>query len=187
MKALAVTPGVPNSAQLIDADPPDPSSGTIRVRGLEVGICGTDVEIIEGGYGEPPCETPANPPRWQNGVSLLAGRIDPLKPGEQVPVHLCLKIDRPSTDEFHWTAQLWDGQGKRWAQVDDNGYPTRYWRAGDVITQDLMLAVPAELPAGDYVLRIGQYTWPDVKPVLTLDAAGQPQSDAAEIPVRAIK
>ncbi len=135
------------------------------------------------GTTSPPCDAAATPVRWQNGVSLLSAQIDPVKPGQQAALHLCLKIDQPSTEEFHWTAQLWDKSGRRWAQVDDNGYPTRYWRAGDVITQDLLLAVPADLPAGDYVLRIGQYTWPDVKPVLVIDVMGNPQSDAVEIPV----
>jgi threonine dehydrogenase-like Zn-dependent dehydrogenase len=53
MKALAVTPGKPNSVQLLDV-PPAESDGTIRVRGLAIGICGTDIEIVEGGYGEAP-------------------------------------------------------------------------------------------------------------------------------------
>jgi hypothetical protein len=43
------------------------------------------------------------------------------------------------------------------------------------------------VPAGDYVLRVGQYTWPAVKPVLSLDVAGNPQSDAIEIPGRVAK
>jgi hypothetical protein len=139
------------------------------------------------GYPNPPCEVATTPGRWQNGVSLLSTQIDPLEPGGQTAIHLCLKIDQVATEEYHWTAQLWDKAGRRWAQVDDNGYPTRYWRAGDVITQDLTLDLPAELPAGDYALRIGQYTWPDVKPVLSLDVAGNPQSDAVEIPVRVTK
>ena len=126
----------------------------------------------------------ATPGRWQNGVSLLSSQIDPLLSGQPAAIHLCLKIDQPATEEYHWTTQLWDKAGRRWAQVDDNGYPTRYWRAGDVITQDLSLNVPADLPAGDYVLRVGQYTWPEVKPVLTLDVSCNPQSDAVEIPVR---
>ena len=137
-----------------------------------------------GGYTNPPCDTLTTPGRWQNGVSLLSAQIDPLKPGQPTAIHLCLKIDQPATEEFHWTAQLWDKNGRRRAQVDDNGYPARYWRAGDVITQDLLLAVPADLPVGDYVLRVGQYTWPEVKPVLVIDVAGNPQSDAIEIPVR---
>ncbi|HSD84042.1 MAG TPA: glycosyltransferase family 39 protein [Anaerolineae bacterium] len=137
------------------------------------------------GYTSPPCAVMAAPARWSNGVSLLAAQIDPLKPAEKTIIRLCLKIDQASGEEYHWTAQLWDKHGQRRAQVDDNGYPTRYWRAGDVITQDLLLAIPADLPAGDYTLRVGQYTWPEVKPVLTLDVAGNPQSDAVEISVPA--
>src|SRR5688500_4652917 len=54
MKALTVRPGVAHSAQMLDLPPPDPASGVIRVRGLAVGICGTDIEIIDGDYGEAP-------------------------------------------------------------------------------------------------------------------------------------
>jgi hypothetical protein len=133
---------------------------------------------------QPPCEILANPVRWSNGVSLLSAQIDSLKPGEKAALNLCLKIDQPAAEEYHWTAQLWDKAGRRWGQVDDNGYPARYWRAGDVIIQPLTLDVPSDVPTGDYVLRVGQYTWPEVKPVLTLDVAGNPQSDAVEIPVR---
>jgi len=148
------------------------------------------------GAANPPCEVmarhqngAATSARWSNGVSLLTAQIDSMKPGEKAAIHVCFKIDhlvrtRPEAEEFHWTAQLWDKAGRRWAQVDDNGYPTRYWRAGDVISQTLTLDVPADVPAGDYVLRVGQYTWPEVKPVLTMDVMGNPQSDAVEIPVR---
>ncbi len=148
------------------------------------------------GVANSPCEVLARqqdgattPARWSNGVSLLSTQIDPMKPGEKAALRVCLKIvqlvrTRPAAEEYHWTAQLWDKAGRRWAQVDDNGYPSRYWRAGDVIIQLLTLDVPSDVPAGDYVLRVGQYTWPDVKPVLTIDVLGNPQSDAAEIPVR---
>jgi hypothetical protein len=138
------------------------------------------------GAATPPCEVGAAPARWSNGVSLLSAQIDPLKAGAKATLRLCLKIDQPAAEEYHWTAQLWDRGGHRWAQVDDNGYPSRYWRAGDLIVQTLTLDVPADVPAGDYVLRVGQYTWPAVKPVLSLDVAGNPQSDAVEIPVRVI-
>jgi hypothetical protein len=138
------------------------------------------------GYKYPPCKEFSAPPlgRWSNSVYLDSASVEPLQPGRETIVHLCIRIEKPAAEEFHWTAQLWDKSGQRRAQVDDNGYPTRYWRAGDVVTQDLLLAVPAELPAGDYVLRVGQYTWPEVKPVLVVDVMGNPQSDAVEIPVR---
>lgn len=141
------------------------------------------------GYKYPPCKHFDAPPlgRWANEVSLDAAQVEPLRPGQKGIIGLCVRIEQASTqEEYHWTAQLWDKNGRRWAQVDDNGYPTRYWRAGDVITQDLLIDIPGDMPAGDYVLRIGQYTWPAVKPVLTIDVAGNPQSDAVEIPVRVI-
>ena len=137
------------------------------------------------GYKYPPCKAFNASPlgQWSNGVYLDSASVEPLRPGRETSVHLCIRIDKPAAEEFHWTAQLWDKNGRRWAQVDDNGYPARYWRAGDVITQDLRLAVPADIPAGAYVLRVGQYTWPDVKPVLVIDVMGNPQSDAVELPV----
>ena len=136
------------------------------------------------GASNSPCEVSEAPARWSNGVSLLSAQIDSLNLGEKATLRLCLKIDQAAKEEYHWTAQLWDEAGRRWAQVDDNGYPSRYWRAGDVIVQTLLIDVSADAPAGDYVLRIGQYMWPEVKPVLTIDVMGNPQSDAAEIPVR---
>jgi threonine dehydrogenase-like Zn-dependent dehydrogenase len=54
MKALAVKPGVRNSAQMIEVAPPASSNGSLLVRGREIGICGTDLEIVEGEYGEAP-------------------------------------------------------------------------------------------------------------------------------------
>jgi glucose 1-dehydrogenase len=54
MKALIVNPGVPNSAQLIDIPAPHPTGDALLLRARAIGICGTDVEIIEGGYGEAP-------------------------------------------------------------------------------------------------------------------------------------
>jgi hypothetical protein len=138
------------------------------------------------GYQYPPCKKIDAPPlgHWSNGVYLDSAYVESLQPGQKTVVHLCARIDQLVTEEYHWTAQLWDKSGRRWAQVDDNGYPTRYWRAGDVITQNLVLDIPADLPAGDYVLRVGQYTWPEVKPILTIDVMGNPQSDAVEVPVR---
>jgi glucose 1-dehydrogenase len=54
MKAGIVTPGKRGSTSLIDMPMPQPSGGEVLVRVLEVGIDGTDTEINEGKYGEPP-------------------------------------------------------------------------------------------------------------------------------------
>ncbi|MEH0844664.1 glucose 1-dehydrogenase [Micromonospora sp. CPCC 205711] len=55
MRAITVSPEVPDSLRLID-DWPEPAAeeGAILVEALAVGICGTDQEIIAGKYGEAP-------------------------------------------------------------------------------------------------------------------------------------
>ncbi|TCB99189.1 theronine dehydrogenase [Micromonospora zingiberis] len=55
MRAVTVIPGVPGSLRLLD-DYPEPATeeGAILVEAIAVGICGTDLEIIEGQYGEAP-------------------------------------------------------------------------------------------------------------------------------------
>jgi threonine dehydrogenase-like Zn-dependent dehydrogenase len=54
MKALAVSPGTPHSAQLIDRPLPEARNGALLIKGLTIGICGSDAEIIEHGGGEAP-------------------------------------------------------------------------------------------------------------------------------------
>jgi threonine dehydrogenase-like Zn-dependent dehydrogenase len=54
MKALTVKPGTPNSAALEDVPEPPLSEGSVLVNTLQIGICGTDLEINAGEYGWAP-------------------------------------------------------------------------------------------------------------------------------------
>lgn len=54
MRALTVIPKQPGSARLDDFPEPSPKKGAVLVQALALGICGTDNEIIDGEYGEPP-------------------------------------------------------------------------------------------------------------------------------------
>ncbi len=54
MKALAIIPGKSGSAQLRDVPQPEPRYGSILVRALNLGICGTDHDLLDGGYGSAP-------------------------------------------------------------------------------------------------------------------------------------
>ena len=54
MKAITVEPMVPGTARLADIPEPDPSSGSVLVEAIAVGVCGTDIEIVEGKYGWAP-------------------------------------------------------------------------------------------------------------------------------------
>lgn len=49
-----MTPGDPSSAGVEEIPDAPESDGEILVEGVLVGVCGTDVEIAQKGYGEPP-------------------------------------------------------------------------------------------------------------------------------------
>lgn len=54
MKALTVQPSKAGSARLDEIDEPPEADGSVLVETLAVGICGTDLEIVGGGYGWAP-------------------------------------------------------------------------------------------------------------------------------------
>jgi glucose 1-dehydrogenase len=54
MKAITVEPKKPDTARWEEVEEPDARQGSILVETIAVGVCGTDVEIIEGKYGWPP-------------------------------------------------------------------------------------------------------------------------------------
>jgi threonine dehydrogenase-like Zn-dependent dehydrogenase len=54
VRALTVRPGVADSLALVELPEPPPEEGVVLVDGVAVGLCGTDVEIVSGRYGEPP-------------------------------------------------------------------------------------------------------------------------------------
>jgi threonine dehydrogenase-like Zn-dependent dehydrogenase len=54
VKAIAIVPGRPETAGVVELPEPPASDGSILVRTRLIGICGTDVEIAMDGFGEPP-------------------------------------------------------------------------------------------------------------------------------------
>ena len=54
MRALTVKPLEAGSARVEEVPDPEPGDGELLVRGVAVGICGTDKEIVAGEYGWAP-------------------------------------------------------------------------------------------------------------------------------------
>lgn len=54
MRAITVLPGTAHSAKLEDVPEPAESEGSVLVRTLALGVCGTDREILSGSYGSAP-------------------------------------------------------------------------------------------------------------------------------------
>jgi threonine dehydrogenase-like Zn-dependent dehydrogenase len=77
VKAITVEPHKSGSAHLEDVPEPDPRGGSVLVEAVAVGVCGTDVEIVEGKYGwAPPGKT-----RLVLGHESLGRVIDPGQSG----------------------------------------------------------------------------------------------------------
>jgi len=58
MKAITVEPKNPGTAKWEEVSEPDAHEGSVLVEAIAVGVCGTDVEIVEGKYGwAPPGKT----------------------------------------------------------------------------------------------------------------------------------
>ncbi len=73
MKAITVEPKVSGSARWEDVPEPDVRDGTVLVEAVAVGVCGTDVEIVEGKYGW----SPPGRPRLVLGHESLGRVADP--------------------------------------------------------------------------------------------------------------
>ena len=54
MQALVTQPGIAHSARIADIPAPTAGASEILLRVLEVGVCGTDREIVHGLFGTPP-------------------------------------------------------------------------------------------------------------------------------------
>jgi glucose 1-dehydrogenase len=54
VRALSVIPGKPDSAGVSEHPDPSAAEGALLVQGLLVGVCGTDIEILQEGYGWAP-------------------------------------------------------------------------------------------------------------------------------------
>ncbi|MEV6691718.1 glucose 1-dehydrogenase [Micromonospora sp. NPDC051196] len=85
MRAVTVIPGVPGSLRLLD-DYPEPTTeeGSILVEAVAVGICGTDLEIIEGKYGEAPPGTDHLVLGHESLGRVIEDPTGTLQPGELV-------------------------------------------------------------------------------------------------------
>src|SRR6186997_1080140 len=73
MKAITVEPHKPESVRLEDIPAPDVHDGSVLVEAVAVGVCGTDVEIVEGNYGW----APPGRPRLVLGHESLGRVLDP--------------------------------------------------------------------------------------------------------------
>lgn len=85
-------------------------------------------------------------------------------------------VERPPRDTYVGFIHLYDPATRALAAQDDHvlgreRYPVNAWQPGEVIVERYTLHVPQETAPGQYAVRAGVYTWPDMA---RLDVPGQP-------------
>ncbi|MEV2202705.1 glucose 1-dehydrogenase [Streptomyces fradiae] len=76
MRALTVRPGPEPSTEVRELGTPVPADGELLVRGVALGVCGTDREIAGGHYGTPPAGRD-----WMVAGHESLGRVEEAPPG----------------------------------------------------------------------------------------------------------
>jgi hypothetical protein len=122
---------------------------------------------------------------WASGARLLGYTVQgTARPGETLAVMLFWEtMQGPFEADVHWFTHLQDEAGQRWGQHDAVGWPATRWQPGDRVLFHFDLAIAPDAEAGPYVLRVGQYTYPEIENIPVLDEAGNPADYSATLPV----
>jgi glucose 1-dehydrogenase len=176
MRAVTVQPGLANSVQLEDVPPPPASDGSVAVRALALGICGTDREIIAGAYGW----APAGDKRLILGHESL-GQVEeaPAGCGCAAGDHVVGFVRRPDPVPCAaCAAGEWDmcrnGQYTERGIKQRNGYGSQQFR---VEPEFLVKLDPSLGPLGVLLepTSVVAKAWEQVERIRTRGAAGQPR------------
>jgi 4-amino-4-deoxy-L-arabinose transferase-like glycosyltransferase len=130
------------------------------------------------------------PRRLSNNVELLAYTVEgELQPGGTLRFDLAWWLDGPPPGDvdYHAFAHLVDADGRKFGQHDLSSFPTTAWRTGDLVLTRFQIAIDPGTPPGEYWVRLGMYTYPDVVNVPVVDAAGNPAADAVMVGPLAIR
>ncbi len=100
---------------------------------------------------------------FADGIELTTSTMDsgPLAPTEVLRVSLSWRSLQPTENDYTVFVHLIDANEAVWAQHDSQPAgglrPTSSWGAGEEITDHHGLALPADIPAGEYDLTLGLY------------------------------
>ncbi|MGI8914690.1 MAG: ArnT family glycosyltransferase [Chloroflexota bacterium] len=129
------------------------------------------------------------------GLLALNGLLAPprLEAGQSVKIQVTMTIltqPAPSMPDYSVFVHLLDASGNAVAKEDQPAFPTRYWLAGDRITQSFTLTVPPNVPPGVLSLAIGAYATDvhgtTIHPLNLTDAHGVALGPAGHLPIAAI-
>jgi hypothetical protein len=120
-----------------------------------------------------PAPLTAEPPTGRFGdqfaVWALSDLPEAVTPGTNVEITLGVRALRPPEItpslfiHLYGIPTPYEG-GEMWSQADSQlctTYPAHLWRTSETIMQSFVLPIPAEAPAGDYLIATGIYPFPE--------------------------
>jgi threonine dehydrogenase-like Zn-dependent dehydrogenase len=182
MKAITVEPGKPGTDRFEDVLEPDAREGSVLVDAVAVGVCGTDVEIVEGKYGW----APPGQARLVLGHESLGRVVDPgprsgLEKGDLV-VGIVRRPDRvpcPNCAVGEWD-MCRNGQYTERGIKEIHGFMSERWRIEPEFAVKVdpslgLLGVLLEpttviVKALEQVLAVGQRSFWEPKTILVTGA-----------------
>lgn len=104
-----------------------------------------------------------------------------LQPGASLRLVLYWEALAPPEKSYTVFTHLLDPQGVLRGQKDslplDGSYPTNLWQVGERIVDRYDIPLDPAAPAGDYLLEVGLYEWPQNRRLAVADAAGRVLGD----------
>jgi hypothetical protein len=101
--------------------------------------------------------------------------------GDEVTLVLYWSCSAPVIEDYTVFVHLVDSAGQLSAQHDgqprDNAYPTSLWGVGEIVQDPHRLALPANLPAGEYEVHVGMYSAGTMQRLPIVDERGDRQRD----------
>ena len=139
-----------------------------------------DVKVTGVGTGVPASASHLGA-NFAGKASLLAYAANSMPLGDELPLTLYWRAEAPLAADYVVFMHLLDAAGNIVAQGDAppraGRYPTHWWEPGEVIADQHVIPLPADLPPGDYRVRTGLYR-PDTGERLPLAGAA---GDAVEL------
>jgi hypothetical protein len=155
-----------------------------RPLGESVSLASLEIQATERVFTMPETQYPSGA-NLRDLVTLVGADLDRATVGPGETLHLTLYWQAQTRMERSYTVftHLLDADSRIWAQQDgipaNGARPTTGWVPGEVIRDEVQLAVDPQAPSGDYVIEVGLYDAgdPALPRLPVLDEADQPIDD----------
>jgi hypothetical protein len=149
-------------------------AGLLGLVALQVFVSNIFLRTVGTGLTDPPAPpisqqaTASFSANWAAGMAAQTVRVPhSIERGQALNVDVSWAATAPITRPYTIFVHLIDANGQLAAQYDNiplqGAWPTTCWQIGQSFSETLPLAIPPDLPAGRYQLRLGFYWLPNLE------------------------